>query len=225
MRRFLLLTFLGGLSALVGHASLSLGLHPERLVPLTAVVEACTALAVGAALFVTGMLGLAEGFEKQSARLAGLLDAKQAPEADAPPTDQLIDRPTGLEASAAQFWRGYTSTTGGLLLAFCGLLALVLILGDVTYETYRLTVAAGIAGIALPTFVLWARGLARIRRSHVTVVASALRAEGLPEKTALPAEAPGRPSRGAVFRSARPAISRDLRKTSRRRDPRPGARF
>ena len=61
MRRFLFLTFLGGLSALVGHASLSLGLHPERFVPLAAVVEACIALAVGAALFVSGMLGLAEG--------------------------------------------------------------------------------------------------------------------------------------------------------------------
>jgi len=225
MRRFLFLTFLGGLSALVGHASLSLGLHAERFVPLAAVVEACIALAVGAALFVTGMLGLAEGFEKQLARLAGLLEAKQAPETDIPAADHLIDRPTGLQASVDQFWRGYISTTGGLLLAFGGLLALVLILGDVTYETYRLTVAAGIIGIALPTFILWARGLARIRRSHVKVVEFALRAERLPEKTAPPIEPSRRPSRGAVFRSARPTISRDLRKTSRRRDPRPGARF
>ena len=58
MRRFLFLTFLGGLATLGGHASLSLGLHPDHVVPLAAVAEGCAALAIGAALFVTGMLGL-----------------------------------------------------------------------------------------------------------------------------------------------------------------------
>ncbi len=232
MRRFLFLTFIGGLATLSGHASLSLGLHPERLVPLTAVLQGCSALAVGAALFVTGMLGVAEGYEKQSRRLAQLLRQRQTPDtqtpdSQAPAEDHLIDRASALAVNADQFWRGYLSTTGGLALALGGLFALVLILGDITYSSYRMTVGAGIAGIALPVFVLWARGMAGIRRSHTMIVDSARRVEALPEMVEVPVEMQRRPTRGAVFRSTRPAVGRDLSTKSRRSQaaPRPGERY
>lgn len=204
MRRFLFLTFCGGLATLGGHASLSLGLHPDRVVPLIAVAEGCAALAIGAALFVTGMLGLAEAYEKQSQRLAGLLRGRQIPidDAGSDATSDLIDSPSGLGDSDQRFWRGYLNTAAGLMISLGGLLALVLILGDISYESYSMTVGAGIAGIALPTLLLWARGFVRIRRSHARVTASARRVEAYPERTPeVETELPRRPTRGEIFRS------------------------
>ncbi len=209
MIRFLLLTAFGGLSTFGGQALLSLGLHPERIVPLTLVVEGCAAVAVGAALFVTGMLGLAEAFEKQSLRLFQLLQTRQAPNSDSELADTQglpIGGPADLASNSERFWHGYLRSTGGLCLALGGLLALVLILGDINYETYRATLGAGLAAIALPTIVLWIGGMAKIWRSHRDVLIWAVRAESLPEKRAEVVEIhQRRPTREAVFRSTRPA--------------------
>ncbi len=179
--------------------------------PLAAVAEGCAALAIGAALFVTGMLGLAETYEKQSHRLAALLASRQIPDlAASEASDQTagnaseapIDGAAGLAHSDEHFWRDYLNTASGLIIALGGLLALVLVLGDIPYESYSMTVGAGIAGIALPTLLLWGRGLLRIRRSHVRVASSARRVDALPEPTVeQKIEAPRRPTRGAVFGS------------------------
>lgn len=54
MRRFIFLTFLGGIATLAGHGVVSLGLHPYRLDSLAPLLQGCAVLVFGTAMFGSG---------------------------------------------------------------------------------------------------------------------------------------------------------------------------
>ena len=69
MKRFILITGIGAVALLGSHVSLSLGLHPDQLSSFGVLAQGCIVLVLGTSLFASGILGLAENYEKTASRL------------------------------------------------------------------------------------------------------------------------------------------------------------
>lgn len=181
MWRFIVLTMLGGIVALAGHAVIGLGFHPGSLAPVKVLLEGCAALATGTALFAAGMIGLAEGYEKVTARMAELLSSKELPGAD---VAMAVRDGDGLATANGVFWRGYAVAAGGIALFMAGLLGLTAGLARTSPTLYTVGLIVGIACLGLSALVLCVRGLQRVRRAHAGVNASARLLERQPERGA-----------------------------------------
>ncbi|HJP29998.1 MAG TPA: hypothetical protein QGF95_05530 [Candidatus Latescibacteria bacterium] len=179
MRRFIALTLFGGLAALAGHAVISLGLHPERLAPAVVLLQGCAALVVGSALFATGMLGLADGFEKLTGRVGELLGQKEVSRAA---DGIVVSDHSGLAQIDQQFWRGYGRAGIGLGVFMTGLLGLTAALARTSPSLFTVGVGAGITVLFILSATLSAKGLRHVRSVHVDVDASARHLSRLPER-------------------------------------------
>lgn len=215
MRRFFALTLFGGLAALAGHAAISLGLHPQSRLPALTVLEGCAALAVGTALFATGMIGLAEGYERVAARVTELLARKELPGSE---VELAVRNEGGLCAANTAFWRGYAVAAGGIALFMVGLIGLTAGLTRAAPSLHAIGTTAGIICLGLCAAALCGRGLRRVRRAHVTVDASARLLERQPDRRPIePVAARGhRIPRYALFpRRGSSGTSRGLDRRSR----------
>ena len=164
---------------MAGHTGLSLGLHPDGLSPIGSLIQGCLALVIGTAFFVSGMLGLADGYERATGGLRELLPLKQPPAESLPLCD-----PAALAASAAIFWRGYQRAAIGVLVFLGGLLALTLTLSGSSMAFYTVGIGVGIAVLAGATVALSIGGLRRMRRCHVDVARSASILAAQPDRVA-----------------------------------------
>lgn len=184
MRRFIVTGTVGAVLLMVGHLALSLGLHPERLSPIASLVQGCLALVMGTALFASGMIGLADGYERAAGALRELLPRKQAPEQglDVSGPEELDERERG-------FWAGYQRAAAGICLFLAGLFGLTLTLAHSSLALYTIGVGVGVAALAAATVVLSIGGMRRMRRSHVAVARSAAalgeRPDRVPERPAI----------------------------------------
>lgn len=210
MRRFIALALFGGVATLVGHALVSLGLHPQQLAPVTALLQGCAVLVVGTALFATGMLGLADGYDRVATRVQDLLAVKSALEDDqAPITDD-----NGLAAANDAFWGGYASAGAGVGLFLAGLLGLTAALARTSPVLFTVGVLAGIICLAVVALTLCFKGLGRVRRAHLGADRSARLLERQPDaRVEVPATAhPRRVPRYALF----PKRASEARRLDRR---------
>ncbi|MFC1526178.1 hypothetical protein ACFL6X_05130 [Candidatus Latescibacterota bacterium] len=177
MKRYILTTTLGSTALMVGHLALSLGLCPEHLAPLGSLIQGCLALVVGTALFASGMLGLAEAYERVAGEALDLLGVKQTPE------ERLeVAAPSDLEERNRTFWRGYQRVATGICLFLAGLLGLTLSLAGMSLTLYMAGVGIGVSALALVTVLLAYGGLRRMRRSHVAVARTAETLAAQPDK-------------------------------------------
>jgi len=189
VKRFLLIGAVGVALLIGGHAALSFGLHPDRLSPVASLAQGCLALIVGTALFVSGMLGLAEAYERVAGDLRELLPVKQAPEAGIE-----LRGTSDLEDTNRGFWRGYQRTAMGICVFLGGMLGLSLTLAGSSLTLYTIAMAAGVAILAGGTLALSIGGMRRMRRCHVAVAHSASTLAAQPDRAAEP-RAPAQPRR------------------------------
>ena len=170
MKRFILITGIGAVALLGSHVSLSLGLHPDQLSSFGVLAQGCIVLVLGTSLFASGMLGLAENYEKTASRLFQLLNERQVPGDD----QLLVVRDEGELAKRNEaFWTGYQRTAAGIILFLAGFLTLMLTSKEMSLSTYyMMAVAAGIGILGIAAALLALTGLRGIRRSHVAIESS-----------------------------------------------------
>ena len=77
MKRFVLITAVGAAALLGGPGFLAVNLFPGHLGSFGMLAQGCVALALGTAVFASGMLGLAESYEKTVSRLSHFLDDRE----------------------------------------------------------------------------------------------------------------------------------------------------
>ena len=116
MKRFIITVAIGAAALLGGGIALAFGLHPEGLATLGALAQGCIALVLGTAVLSSGMLGLADGYDRIATRLEQLLQVKQRP-AD---IDLEVWDGAQLSSRHEAFWAGYRRTAVGICLFLAG---------------------------------------------------------------------------------------------------------
>lgn len=177
MWRFLILSAVGALAILGGQTILGLGLFPAKLAPMATLIQGCLLLVLGTAIFVSGMLGLAQGYEQVATTLNRLLATKEAPEKEPLPvgdTEQL-----GQHHNV--FWRAYQRSAVGLCLFVGGLLALVIGLDRFSFPLYLTVVGSGVVLLGLVAITSLFQGFKGMRRTHRKVLESASVLEKRPD--------------------------------------------
>ena len=214
MRRFIVLTIFGGLATLAGHALISFGLHPERLAPVAVLLQGSAILVVGTALFGTGLLGLADGYEKLALRVDELLRQKELTEIGDgfPVRDQ-----DGLHCTGRKFWSGYGRAGAGLSIFLAGLLAVTATLTRLSPSLFSIGVGCATIILAFVTMSLTVHGLRRLRSAHVGGDSSARRLSRIPDRRQeerVPTTRRRRPTRVTLFpRRGANALSRGLERS------------
>ncbi len=163
MRRFIFLFILGAATTAVAQVTLSLGIHPDHLALLTFVLPGCAALAIGTALSVTGLLGLAEKYQLIAQRLPALFSEKYIEGEMGLPIHHASD----LAISERSFWRGYRHAAFALCLFITGLLAISLFLIDASFVLYMTGLSIGIAILGVIGLFWSFKALRTARRSHL----------------------------------------------------------
>jgi len=210
MRRFIALTLLGGLATLAGHAVVSLALHPQSLAPVSVLLQGCAVLAVGTALFGTGMIGLTDGYERVARRVDELLGQKDLADVD---DDLILSDSTGLQQINRQFWRGYSRTGMGLGVFMAGLLGLTATLGRTSPTLFIVGISAGIIILTVIAAAMSVGGLRRLRTAHIGVDASVRQLSRIPERRAPESARPARRQRSSritLFPRSSSSTSRSL---------------
>ena len=155
---------------------MGLGLYPSALAPIATLFQGAVLLVLGTALFVSGMLGLAQGYEQVAGTLNHLLNTKDTTEN--PPavadTEQLGYRNDS-------FWRAYQRSAVGICLFLGGLLALVIGLDKHSFNLYVTAVGSGIGILGLVAFAFLFEGLKGMRKAHREVLESSASLERLPD--------------------------------------------
>jgi len=165
VKRFVLVAALGQVALMSGHIGLSLGLHPSRVASLGHLAQGCGALVFGTALLASGLLGIAEAYERVSARLGRLLSTKQLPTDDSVAVTSQED----LGQRHTQFWKAYQRSAAGICLFLAGLLSLTVGLSRASFALYLSGVGIGIVVLGAAAAGMGYGGLRRMRRAHVTV--------------------------------------------------------
>jgi hypothetical protein len=206
MRRFIALTLLGSLATLAGHSLVSLGLHPDRSASLLVLLQGCAALVIGTSLVGTGMLGLADGYEKLTGQLALLFGRKELNGVGVVP---LISDQDQLSEINQQFWRGYRRCGVGIGVFMAGLIGLTAAMVRTTPELFTAVVGCGIITLFFAAATISIGGLRRLRSAHVGVDFSARRLARLPALRPPESVRPTRrrrPARVALFSRLEPTV-------------------
>ena len=191
MWRFLIISSVGALGILGGQAILGLGLYPAQLAPLATLIQGCLLLVVGTAVFVSGMLGLAQGYEQAASALTRLLATKVVPEEE----PLAVGDPEELGQHHRQFWRAYQRSAVGLCLFVGGLLALVVGLDRFDVPLYVTAIGSGIGIFGLVAIAFLVHGFKGMRRTHRDVLDSASILEKRPDIDRDPVQPLPRPVR------------------------------
>lgn len=177
MRRFVFVAGLGQMALMTGHIGLGLGLHPSRLASFGHLAQGCGGLVLGTALFITGLLGLAEAYERVSDRLGRLLRIKQLPSDG----DMAVTSQEDLGRQHSQFWKAYQRSSAGICLFLGGILLLSVVLSRASFSLYLSAVGIGIVALGVAAAGVGYGGLRRMRRAHVTVEQTALSLDAQPD--------------------------------------------
>ena len=191
MWRFLIISAVGALGILGGQAIVGLGLYPAQLAPLATLIQGCLLLVVGTAVFVSGMLGLAQGYEQASIALTRLLATKAVPEEQ----PLAVGDPEELGQHHRLFWKAYQRSAVGLCLFVGGLLALVVGLDRFDIPFYLTAIGSGIGLLGLVAIALLMQGFKGMRRTHRDVLDSTSTLEKRPDIDREPVQPLPRPVR------------------------------
>lgn len=176
MKLFIFAFAAGSALLLGGQTLLSLGLHPAHLASFPVLGQGVLGLVLGSALVVSGLLGLAEGYEKTAERLRPLLGPRQA----AGDAELAIKTPAELEDHNRSFWKSYRKSALGLTLFLAGLLGLSAALARADFLFYLIAVVLGIVLLGLAALVLVLQGMRSLRHTHRAVEQTAVSLETQP---------------------------------------------
>ncbi|MBT4502652.1 MAG: hypothetical protein HOC74_33280 [Gemmatimonadetes bacterium] len=188
MKRFIFLFILGALLIVAGQVALSLGIHPEHFASLHFFARSGLALVLGSAIVASGMMGLADGYEKNAAQLSQLLTVKQ-PDPDHP---LAVEDSEALAVHNRSFWAAYRNSALAICLFLAGLFAVALLLEGTGFLLYLIGLSAGVAVWGFPALALGGRALHAVRQTHRTVEDSTQHLAAQPDR---PTESP--PSGGS----------------------------
>ena len=73
VKRFVCITIIGTALILVGQSVMTLCLHPTQFTSLEIVLQGAVCLVVGTSLYISGILGLADGYENVAVGIFPLL--------------------------------------------------------------------------------------------------------------------------------------------------------
>ena len=183
MKRFVIVAALGQVTLMTGHIGLSLGLYPGRLASIGHLAQGCGALVVGTAIFASGLLGIAQAYERAAGRLGRLLPIKQVPKSG----DVAVTSQEDLDRHHGRFWNAYQRSAAAICLFLAGLLGLTVALSHTSLNLYLSGVGGGIVVLGIAAACLGYGGLRHMRRAHVTVEQTADTLDAQPD---LPAEQP-----------------------------------
>ena len=217
MKRHVFFLVVGGLLIVGGQLGLSLEIHPSRLAGGTALLsillQASLALVFGSVLAVTGLLGMADGYQRACGELDHLLEAK-APLGDPGEDDSAVEVTSrdDLHNRTRRFWGAYLRTAGSLCFFMVATFALTASIGDRGYLFYLIGLSAGATVIALACAVLGLGGIGSMRRARqdvtLAVRAFTLQPTRDDEPEADPVARPSRPWRIPHRRMVQPLSHR-----------------
>jgi hypothetical protein len=182
VKRFIFLFILGALLIAAGQVALSLGIHPEHFASLRFFAQSGLALVLGSAIVASGMMGLADGYEKNAAQLSQLLMAKQ-PDPDLP---LAVEDSEALAVHNHSFWAAYRNSAMAICLFLAGLFAVALLLEGTGFLLYLIGLSAGVAVWGFPALALGGRALHAVRQVHRTVEDSTQRLAAQPDRATEP---------------------------------------
>ena len=165
VKRFILLIVIGVPTLLIGEAALGAGLHADSVLSPGALLQGCLALVFGSALFVSGMLGLAEAYEKVVLDFTQLLLAKQLPSAE----DLSLRSAAHLQDHNRSFWKAYQKSAMGSCLFLAGLLSLMIGLSRFSLTLYLGGIGAGVVLLGMVAVAMTYRGVRGMHGSCAAV--------------------------------------------------------
>ena len=182
MKRFIFFFVIGSLMIAGSQIVLSLGLHPEHLASLRILFQGSLGLALGSAVAVTGLLGLAEGYEKIALQLNRLLGTRRVGDG----LETAVQTSADLAMQNHSFWRAYQKSALAVCLFLAGTLGLAMALARTRFILYLVGLSLGMAVLGLLAVGLGLQALRRMRRAHRAVEQSAHTLDQQPELSAEP---------------------------------------
>ena len=182
MKRFIFLFVFGALLIAAGQVALSLGVHPEHFASLRFFAQSGLALVLGSAIVASGMMGLADSYEKNAVQLSQLLMAKQPD----PDLSLAVEDGEALADHNRSFWAAYRNSAMAICLFLAGLLAVALVLEGTGFLLYLIGLSAGVAVWGFPALALGGRALHAVRQVHLTVEDSTQRLAAQPDRATEP---------------------------------------
>ena len=202
LKRFIFLFTVGALTLAGAQTALVSGIHPAHRASLRVIVQSSAALILGTSLAVTGLLGLAEGYQKTARWLGQLLDRKEV----ADEARQSVATPADLEAQSQEFWKAYRGSGLALCFFVAGLLALSVALVDASFLVYISGLIAGAVALGVLGLFWMGRSLRAARQAQRQVECAAAILETQPER---PEEEPAAPEPEPEPRRVVRGISRE----------------
>lgn len=160
MPRFILLFAFGALVVAGSQIALSLGIHHDHLASLPYILQSGAGLIVGTAMAVTGLLGLAEGYQHTARKLSPLLQSKVLDEE----LHLAVRSDEQLQTQNKNFWQAYRSAGLSLALFLGGLLGISVLLGDSSFFLYMAGLSAGVAILGVSGAIWGIQGLRSARQ-------------------------------------------------------------
>jgi len=177
VKRFVFVAALGQVALMSGHISLSLGLYPGRLASIGHLAQGCGVLVVGTAVFASGLLGIAQAYERAASKLGRLLPIKQMPANG----EAAVSSQEDLNQHHGRFWNAYQRSAAAICLFLAGVLGLTVALSHSSLRVYLSGVGGGIVVLGAAAACLGCGGLRRMRRAHVSVEQTADTLDGQPD--------------------------------------------
>lgn len=147
---------------------MTLGLHPAQLHALAFFLQGSAGLIIGIAFAISGLLGLADGYETIAVQLRQLLGTKQISEE--------LELPVRSDADLAQqsssFWQAYRSAAIAIGLFMIGILGLSIALSGADFTSYQIGLGFGLSLFGLLAIVLCVRSVGCLRRTHRSAATS-----------------------------------------------------
>jgi len=152
-----------------GQIALSLGLHPEHLASFRLLLQGGLSLVLGSVVIASGMLGLADSYERVAVRLHQLLGTKQSGQ----DLEVAVQTSADLIRQNRSFWKAYYKSALALCLFLGGILGLTIVLTEGGFLSYLVGLGLGIAFFGLLAASLSFTALRHMRRAHQTLEHSA----------------------------------------------------
>jgi len=206
LKRFIFLFIVGALMIVSGQVALSLGVHPGHLVSLRFLVQSSLGLVLGSATIASGMLGLAEGYEKNAGQLSRLLNTKQV----ADDLEIAVKDQDGLGDHSQGFWKAYRNSALAVCLFLAGFLGIGTALADAGFLLYVVGLSGGIGVLGLVSLILGFRALRAVRLTHRSVEDSTRTLAAQPDLSAERTTTPEPAVRWAIRRQPPITYSRHL---------------
>jgi hypothetical protein len=210
MRRFIVAFVLGAVlicNALVG---IGLGSHPERVAPLRILLIHSITLVMGAAIIGSGMVGMADGYEKVSRRLAQLLSSRTVDEAEVS-----LSTTAELDSCDRTFWTAYRNSSLAVALFMAAILAITVGTTGYSHLIYLACLSAGVALFGVTALLMTYRGMRTIRHRQRQVGEVTELLEELPEPVEEKTPARTHPAQRSIHRT-KPRYSVEASRRRRR---------